>query len=242
MKDSLTADVFRRMIVAGSSVLHLAESDLFAATPFSLEINRMDRCGFLQCSAQTLALNEIAGILFRLPRTWWPAPEFDLQDQLFVYHEAASSWFALLSGLRCPQINRFGLGWWVHDLSYPEQLRRGLAKTLEMTSEDPALTSQVPRRIFPTPVMESDDGRHVYLVGESIIPRSVRDRDIAGRLAEQRGALARWQQETGIAFCRLDFRQDGVADLLYVEPMPMLEGEPPDILDHVAAGVAGALA
>src|SRR5262245_2329799 len=93
IEDSLTAEVFRRMTVAGSSVLQLAETDLFAATSFSFEISRADMCGFLQCGAQTLTTNEISSVLFRLPRTWWPAAEFDLQDQLFVYHETASSWF-----------------------------------------------------------------------------------------------------------------------------------------------------
>lgn len=242
VEDPLTAEVHQRMTVAGSSVLQLSEGDLFAATPFSLEIDRTDRSGFLQCGVRTLTVNEITGVLFRLPRTWWPTAEFDLQDQLFVYHETASAWFALLSGLSCPQINRFELGWWVHDLSYPEQLRLAIVETLDMTSGEPAPTPQPPRRIFPTPVTESDDRRHVYLIGESIVPRSFRDRDIAGRLTEQKCALARWQQETGIMFCRLDFRQHGALDLLYVEPMPMMDGEPLDILDRVAARVTEALA
>src|SRR5262245_10902532 len=149
-EDRLTAEVRWRVIASGSPVLQLSEPKLFAAVPFSLEINRIGRSGFLRWDGRRVPLHEITSVFFRLPRLWWPSSAFDMQDQLFVYHETASSWFSLLSGLSCVQINRFGLGWWVHDLCYLDQLRFGIAERLGLVASEAAPTPQHPVRSLPT--------------------------------------------------------------------------------------------
>ncbi len=237
-EDRLTAEVHQRAASSAGPVLLLGESELFGATPFRLEISGAERSGFLQRDGGAIALNEISGVLFRLPRLWWPSPQFDVQDQVFVYHETASSWFCLLSGLACVQINRFGLGWWVHDCCYPDQLREQVAGRLGVAAVEPPLTDQRAVRVFPTPVTEAADARHVYVIGDTVLPRTAADNQIAAQVKGRRSALAQWQQLSGISFCRLDFRQNRTLELAYVEPMPMVDDEPPEIAAKVADEIA----
>ena len=238
LEDRLTAEVNRRLIASGQSVWCVSETDLFASTRFSLEIESTARSGLLQGTARTVSLDEITGVMFRFPRTWWPSLDFDLQDQLFVYHETASSWFCLLSGLACPQINRFGLGWWVHDLSYPDQLRLGMAERLGMATIPAAPVPPHLVRVFPTPATEAEHARHVYVVGDRVLPRTSADHEVAMHLIRRSAALAQWERDTGIVLCRLDFRQQEALELAYVEPMPMLDGEAPDIVDEISEQLA----
>jgi hypothetical protein len=161
-----------------------------------------------------------------------------LQDQVFVYHETASSWFCLLSGLACVQINRFGLGWWVHDCCYPDQLREQVAGQLGVAAVEPALSEQRAVRVFPTPVTEAADARHVYVIGGTVLPRTAADNQIAAQVKDRLSGLAQWQQLSGISFCRLDFRQDRALELAYVEPMPMVDDEPPEIAAKLADAIA----
>jgi len=233
-EDRLTAEVHRQTVAAGAPALLLGESELFSATPFSLEINRTERSGFFQYNGRAIALGDISGLLFRIPRVWWPSAQFDLQDQIFVYHETASAWFCLLSGLGCRQINRFGLGWWVHDCCYPEQLSASAAARLGLEAVEPGDAAQRPIRIFPTPVTEAERSRHVYVVGDTILPRTPGDREVAALLASHRSALGDWQRESGISFCRFDFRHDAAIELAYVEPIPMLDDERPELVAKIA--------
>jgi hypothetical protein len=237
-EDRLSAEVHRRVEKRGLSTARLGEAELLDSTPFSLTIDRADRGGFVQCNDRVIPLHDITGVLFRHPRVWWPSPEFDLQDQFFVYHETSSSWFSLLSGLACPQVNQFGLAWWVHDLSYAGQLREGLADCLGLATAEASVQSPPPRRTFPTPVSPSENSRHVYLIGEAVVPRTARDHGIAALVASKTSALARWQQDTGISFCRIDMREEEETELMAVEPMPMLDDESFDIVSEVGERVA----
>jgi hypothetical protein len=234
VEDRLIAEVHRQTAAAGVSALLLGESELFSATPFSLEIDGTERSGFLQYDGRVIALSDISGLLFRLPRLWWPSAQFDLQDQIFVYHETASAWFCLLSGLGCTQINRFGLGWWVHDCCYPEQLSASAAARLGLQASEPSVAAQPPIRLFPTPVTEAERSRHVYVVGDTILPRTPGDREVAALLVSRRSALEEWQRASGISFCRLDFRHDAAIEVAYVEPMPMLDEERPELVAKIA--------
>jgi len=231
--DRLTANVHRRLVDQGVSTIWLDEPEVFAETQLSVEINRTHRSGFLQCGSETIMLHAIDGVFFRLPRVWWPSSEFDFQDQLFVYHETAASWYSFLAGLRCPQVNRFGLGWWVHDVSYADQLRRSISTALGLGTPDSSSIPQLPIRNYPTPVRKTQNSRHVYVIGDYVVPRTIGDQDLAVRLNAQKETLAHWQQETGITFCRLDFEDTGVMVIHYVEPMPMLEDEPFDTVDKI---------
>src|SRR5690242_304862 len=104
---------------AGSEIIHVEEPELFGSCAFALRRSAQVTQGFLQVAGRRVELKDLEGVVLRLPRNWYPTEEFDLQDQMFVYHETIASWFALLESLQCPVINRFGLGWWLHDLGYP---------------------------------------------------------------------------------------------------------------------------
>jgi len=236
--DCVTREVHKRLVTSNASVARIDEPDLFASTPFSFTLEQTQRSGFLRCQECQIALSDISGILFRLPRIWWPSPEFDLQDQQFVYHESSSAWFSLLTGLKCPQFNRFGLGWWVHDLAYIEQLRHGVALALGMASVDTRQSCPHVMRIFPTQAPTTEQSRHVYLIGDSVVLTTVRDRNLADRVHDHLGELTRWQDATGIHFCRLDFNYNDAIELAYVEPMPMLDDEPASSISEVADELA----
>jgi hypothetical protein len=50
----------------------------------------------------------------------------------------------------------------------------------------------------------------------------------------RRSALEEWQRASGISFCRLDFRHDAAIEVAYVEPMPMLDDERPELVAKIA--------
>ena len=82
---------------------HIDENALFGGTSFAYEAKRLARArGFFEISGQKVALDDVQGAVLRLPRAWWPSREFDLQDQMFVYHETMASWFALFDVLNVP--------------------------------------------------------------------------------------------------------------------------------------------
>jgi hypothetical protein len=236
--DCVAREVHRRLVTSIASVVRIDEPDLFAATPFSLTLDHTQRSGFLRFQERQIALSDITGILFRLPRVWWPSSEFDLQDQQFVYHESSSAWFSLLTGIKCPQFNRFGIGWWVHDLAYLEQLRLGAALALGVPAVDTRQSSPHPIRIFPTQAPTAEHSRHIYLIGDRVLPTSVRDASLADRVHYHVAELTRWQDATGIHFCRLDFSDNDTIELAYVEPMPILDNEPATTISEVAEELA----
>jgi hypothetical protein len=110
----------------------LTECQMFSSCSFAFERNGRETTGFLQIDQQAKELRNICGAVLRLPRQCWPSVEFDLQDQMFVYHETIASWIALFDVLACPVINRFGLGWWLNDLTYPVRLCTSLARTVDL--------------------------------------------------------------------------------------------------------------
>jgi hypothetical protein len=239
-EDVLAYTVYRQLHKGGRMALRLDEAELFSSLPLALSIDRESRSGFLQVSDSRIALSDISGILLRPPRVWWPSPEFTFQDQLFVYHETTSAWFCLLSGLDCPLVNRYGLGWWVNDLAYPEQLRLTLAERLGLEADHgwPGLSfDNSVNRLVPTPARSSPESLHIYLVGGHLIPRSPGDRSAAAAIRSQASALRRWQKETGLFLCRLDLIQRECLQVRAVEPFPLFEEEETDLVRRVAAGI-----
>ena len=128
--DRLIEKLLRLGEDAGWVPRHLDENALLGGTSFAFERNGRHASGFFEIAGQSVGLDDVQGAILRLPRAWWPSAEFDLQDQMFVYHETMASWFALFDALECPVVNRCGLGWWLQDLGYPLELRASLADAI----------------------------------------------------------------------------------------------------------------
>ncbi len=211
------------------------ERTLFESSLFALRVDGCHSEGFLNVGGRNFELAEVSGVLLRPPRLWWPSLEFDLSDQMFVYHETIASWFAVFSSLDCPIVNRFGLGWWLQDLTYFLELRDRLSRALGL----PADGDEIPPggRLRPTSREDSNSLDSVYITGGTAILMPGCRRDLEGRFASGRQALAGWQAATGIGFCRADFTHEDPVRLLRVDPFPLLESETEDIVAQIATAI-----
>src|SRR6185295_4851852 len=113
-EDVLASAVHRRLTAAGRRTAWLTETELAESTPFALRRHGGRVSGFLRCHGEDVPFDDLAGVLVRLGRGWWPS-RVEADDRLFVYHETLAALFALLDSLRCPVVNRFGLPWWLRD-------------------------------------------------------------------------------------------------------------------------------
>ncbi len=235
--DPLIHEVRRHLSGQGIPAHYIDESEIFASIPFAFEQIGASSNGYLSIDGTNLHLNQLSGVLVRLPRLWWPPTDLDLQDQMFVYHESSAAWFALLEALSCPVVNRFDLAWWLNDITYPATLVHDLALKLGVhTSTEPPPTLLPPRILpkLPEPSCSS-----VYLAGVTLIPRSAKDHAVSHWLVESLPTLIDWQRETGTQLSRLDFACEAddrdALSLQHVEVFPWLEGEPPGLIEQIAA-------
>ena len=217
----------------------LHEGELFSSCPFSFERRGQHARGFLRIRARIVNLEEIESVVLRLPRLWWPAEGFDLQDQMFVYHETIASWYALFESLHCSVLNRFGLGWWLQDGGYPIELRarlaRGLGLTVSNTGDD-----LVPATLKPTPRDSAVGVESVYRARGISVAAPGCGRDLAAYLVGVEEALWQWERETGIALYRIDFERNNGTRVKWVETYPLIEEEPTDVVTAVStAALAG---
>jgi hypothetical protein len=233
--DCLAVEVQRRARAAALPVRSIDESTLFTAVPFALRRSGRAQEGFVQLESGETPLSHLSGVFVRLPRVWWPSSEFDLQDQTFVYHETTAAWYCLLTTLACPVINRFSLGWWLHDMTYPEMLRNQLARRIGLETVAAAPGASPPGRLYPLPASRSADAITVYAVGERLIPGSSRSSAVMPELARNADALRQWQREMGISLCRLDFESRDTLRVKHVEVFPLLEGEAAELVDQITA-------
>jgi hypothetical protein len=232
-EDVLVSEISRKLKEKGSSPWLVSEADLFSATPFAFQRNGVETGGFLRIQGNDVSLASLSSVLVRLPLTWWPGGDLDLQDQTFVYHETRAAYFALLSSLRCTVVNRFSLEWWVHDLTYPEALTLELAQRLNCEA---ALAKPDPMqgRLYPTGPDPSSSTVAVYLAGGRFIPQSHVSRSVEN-IARMSPAIAEWQSQSGIQLCRLDFDIAGVTPRLrYAETFPVMNEEAPEVVGEIA--------
>jgi hypothetical protein len=214
----------------GGRVLRASEPELFAA-PFSLEIEQAKVKGTICVQGATVALDDLSAILLRPVRSWWPGPDFVAQDQMFVYHETIASWYTVFDSVRCPVINRFGLGWWLQDHSYPMRLRAELAAILGVPASDIEQTPSAFSKLSPTG--PDPEARSVYLAGRSIVSSTLVDMSIRGRMSQVR----EWQKRHGIPFCRLDFETGAIPRLKAVEVFPLVDREPAAFVERLAGSL-----
>lgn len=236
--DPLAIQTQRCLEARGQMACTVSEEVLFSATSLVLERTGGRVSGLIQFDGVGHTLEDIEGVLLRLPRTWWPSDEFCLQDQMFVYHETMAAWYALLSSLVCPVVNLFGLGWWLRDAAYPELLRNRLAVHLGPALVPSNTSPPDASGILPTAPDSSTGARSTYIVGEAIIPRCEEDRAVTELLAPYTMALSSWQEENGLLLCRLDLATGKALKIGRVEPFPSVEGEPAPVLDRLASATA----
>jgi len=239
--DVLLNTVSRLFVSRGQAVKSISDAELFSKVPFAFEQCGEKFSGSILLDGQEIQLDDLSGVLIRLSRRWSPPPDFDLQDQVFIYHENGASWFALLKGLRCPAVNRPALATWVQDLTYPETVARSLARALEVGLSDQFASAASFACTFPTAPPEQSSSTSFYAVQGKLIPRSGGMETLADRLEGQ--ALREWQQEQGISLCRLDFEcEKDVPKLARVETHPLLNHEPAAVVEQVASAITEVLA
>jgi len=239
--DPLIREVRRRFSTAGEPALCLGETELFTATSLIFEQSRNGCSGFLRAGDTSVRLDEVSGVLMRLPRLWWPSADFDLQDQMFVYHECSAAWFAALNSLCCPVVNRFDLAWWLSDVTYPAALAHDLARQLEVQARIDPLPDPLPPRILPLP--PGAGATSLYLAGQAIIPRDSAESAATGWLQQHARNLPRWQRENGTHLCRVDLGREGEDFFLrHVEIFPLLDGEPAALVSRIADAAVEMLA
>lgn len=208
-------------------VVWLPEHLLLSATSLAYERRGTELRGTIGSNGDTLELAELDGVLLRLSRRWWPDAAFgSVQDQVFVYHETTAAWFALLADLPCPVVNRFPLGWWLHDADLPEALRDELAATLALDAA------------HCDPTGEAAQTTSVYLAGRHLVPRNAGGEDAAAGIGARLEQLVRWQRDSGILLARLDLDAAEPHRLRAVEASPDFAGDSPETLARVAAGLA----
>lgn len=239
--DVLLNTVSRLLVSRGQAVKSISDAELFSKVPFAFEQCGEKFDGSILLDGQEIQLDDLLGVLIRLSRKWWPPSDFDLQDQVFIYHENGASWFALLKGLRCPAVNRPALATWVRDLTYPETLARSLAQKLAVGLGDQSASATSFACTFPTAPPEHSSSTSFYAVDGRLILRSLGTEALADRLEGQ--ALREWQQENGISLCRLDFEcKKDVSKLARVETYPLLDQEPAAVVEQVASAITEVLA
>ncbi len=239
--DSLVKEVCNRLAGSGRTMLCLDEQELCSKTSFAFEQNGTRSDGYLRVNGTRIGLGEVSSVLLRLPRMWWPSEELDMQDQMFVYHETSAAWFALLTSLGCPMINRFDLAWWLNDITYPDALVHDLGRRLKVHTKTDPPADLLPPRILPK--MPQPDCTSVYVAGKAVIPRESTDRRTGDWLGEHSPALANWQRENGIGLCRLDFdREDAELHLQHVEIFPVLNEEPTALVQQLGDATVEMLA
>lgn len=238
--DPLAQRLAEAMAVRREPVIWLDDDGLFSA-PMAYEREGTAAAGFLRAGTEELRLDEVSGVLLRPSRDWWPAPGLDLQDQVFVYHETTAAWFAVLAALEAPVVNRFGLGWWLHDLGYPDELRLALGRQLGLATAPRENGYDDTGRLAAAP-LDPAQSIGLYLVADQVVPRNDTPEPMAERLRTQPEVLDRWRRSTGIVFCRLDFDTRRQDHLRHVEVLPPLEDESPTTIDRLAVAMTEVLA
>jgi hypothetical protein len=235
--DIVVREVYRRLCLKQERVRTVSEAVLYTSVSMSFRRKAKHTRGFLHIDGDQIPLDRVSGVLARPTRTWWPSPEFGLQDQLFVFHETTAAWFCLLSDLACPVVNRFGLGWWLHSPTYPEWLRRRLAAVAKLDAESAQPMTSFSGRLIPVPPGDPADSTSIYAVGGQLIPVGPQGGMALDILGPNRETLTRWQDQSGIPFCRLDLMLNDKLLLKHVEVFPLLDDEDADLVNRVGAAM-----
>jgi hypothetical protein len=154
---------------------------------------------------------------------------------MFVYHETLATWFALLQSIRCPVVNRFGLGWWLQDLGYPMELQTSLGEAIHLSLAEPEYNNNlIHGRLVST---RRSSANSVYRAGGETFAVPECNREILKYLAHHGQELQRWEENSGIILSRLDFDTSGEMRLTGVEASPLFNEEDPELVKKVAGAL-----
>lgn len=238
--DVLANQVVRHLQEASASVCFLSEDALYEV-PFSWERHGRSVHGVLHTEAGAIELADLSAVLLRPPRTWSPSLDLTVQDYTFVYHETIAAWLCILSSVVCPVVNRFELGWWLGDVAYPVMLRKDLARRLQIALAPQAIVPSLcagENVSPPSPPMECTS---VYVLDGRVIASATADAAVRRLLAARRQAVRCWQQDHGVALCRLDFARAALLQLVDVDICPWLDDEYADVVEQLCAATVEVL-
>ena len=237
-QDILVQELSTSLASVAPNTAFVEEAELFSSVPFSFKRESLNSNGFLELGGRRVKLAELDGVVLRLTRQWWPSNAFDLQDQMFVYHETIASWFAIFASLRCPVVNNFGLGWWLQDLNYPVQLRDSLARALSFPTKDRSEIDDSNGCLKPTGRTTSLNVHSVYRAGGVMLPAHGCSPDLIANLAKQSDQVEGWETQSGISLSRIDFEYVDRWHIRWIEVFPLLEHEPQELVHDIAQGIA----
>ena len=170
----------------------------------------------------TIAINNIEikfsnidGIVFRPSRSWIPSA-ININDLPFIYNETLSAWFSMLSTLSTPVVNRYGIGWWLHDVNYDIQLLQNLSSYTHI----PICPSDFFNR--NTTLDKSSTFQSIYLIGKKIFyPNNISK--VTFELTEKNyDKIILWGEKNGIIFCRIDFEKKYEIELKNIDIFPII--------------------
>jgi hypothetical protein len=220
VEDVLAREVFQQ---AGSAKL-CSEADL------------LESCitGNLDVDGKRVPVERLSGAIVRPHHQRWQSAHTTLQSEDAEYHDRIASLYSFFTNLACPVVNRFGLSWWVEDISYPWQLRMELEAVLGLTDGRPKEKASYFGRLWPSARRVRPRTQSVYVSGGLIRAATDDAKDFEELVESRSAALRTWQQQSGVHLCRLDFDGNSPVQLWHVEPFPMFDGEPESLVRDVA--------
>jgi hypothetical protein len=222
---------------SSTETIILTETEMFNETGLCLTKSRLQTDGYLRVGTRRFELAEIKGVLLRLNRDWWPSASFDLKDQMFVYHETVAAWYALLDSLSCPVLNRWGLGWWLQDLCYPERLRVSLGELLQLPLVDNDNASFLNGRLLPTSPRQQEGLESVYRAAGQTIAGDYCSEALIDYMDSRKQQVLEWEAQHGIYLSRLDFHVGDGITLEHAESYPALNQEVKGITSRIAVAL-----
>jgi hypothetical protein len=179
-------------------------------------------------------VERLRGAIVRPQRQRWQFTHSTLQSEDAEYHDRIASLYSFFTNLPCPVVNRFGLSWWVEDISYPWQLRIDLEAVLRLANERPHEKASYFGRFWPSARSVRPRTQSVYVSGGLVRAATDDAKSFEELVGSNAAALRKWQQRTGVHLCRLDFDANPPIQLWHVEPFPMFDGEPEALVREIA--------
>jgi hypothetical protein len=163
-----------------------------------------------------IKFSQIDGILLRPLRRWIPPAALKINDLPFVYSETLSAWFSMLSTLSTPLVNRYGIGWWLHDANYEIQLLQNLSSCTSIPVCPSEFFNQNNTLVKPLNLQS------IYLIGNKIFYPNNTSKIIVALVEQNYDTIIAWAKKIGIAFCSIDFEKKHNIELRNVNVFPII--------------------
>jgi hypothetical protein len=191
--------------------------------------------GSVNVAGERITRKCLRGAIVRPLRQRWHSSHSTLEGEDGEYHDRIAALYSFFTNLPCPVVNRFGLSWWVDDISYPWQLRIELESVLELVDGPPPEKTSCFGRLWPSARRVKSRSQSVYVSGELVRAATEEAQKFEDHVLKNATALQAWQKRSGVYLCRLDFNESEPIQLRHVEPFPMFEGECESLVGEIAA-------